>query len=477
MKITGIKSLCICLLLSFSMLLGAVSFAAGATPTANSQYSSTTTSSVYGIDAKSTLLGNAKQIENIRSAFLYEANSSTLMYAWNEDVSMYPASLVKIMTALIAIEKGKLNDTVTVTQSAISSVPHDAVSVKLQADEQLTLEQLLYCIIVGSANDAAAAVAEHISVTQNAFVEEMNQYANKLACTGTKFMNVHGLHDEQQRTTARDVARILDVALHNEVFYRIFTTTKYRVEATNKSEVRDLVTSNTMKDATSKLYYDARVQGGRTGVSEDGRRCLATVSENNGMRLICVVMGSESVYLEDGLSAVSIGGFKETTALLDMGFTGHKTAQILYANQALRQYKVAEGDCDVVAGPQISVSTVLPVDTVVSNLTFQYLDTSLSAPVSYGQKVSRVQIWNGNVCVAEADLIAMNAVQHVNTVKQSMNVAPIENNNWGQVLLTVLTVLVIILLVLVFTRYSAKLRILSAKKRSMRYRRSRRRSR
>ena len=233
-----------------------------------------------------------------------------------------------------------------------------------------------------------------------------------------------------------------------------------------------------MKDATSRLYYDARVQGGRTGVSEDGRRCLATVSENNGMRLICVVMGCDSVYLEDGLSAVTIGGFQETTMLLDMGFTGYKTAQILYANQALRQYKVADGDCDVVAGPQVSVSTVLPDNIAVSNLSFRYLDEPLSAPITYGQKVSRVQIWSGNICVAEADLLAMNSVQPSDTVRQFFNVASITDNSWGQVILTVLIIIfVVLLLVLLLIRYVKRLRMLSAKKRSMRYRRSRRRSR
>lgn len=429
-----------------------------------------------GIDATTTLLGNEKLVDNVQAAALFEANSGTLMYAWKADAKMYPASLVKILTALIAVEEGNLSDVVTVSEGAVSSIPHGAVSADLQTGEQLSLEALLYCMIVGSANDAAAVIAEHISGNQTAFVQKMNDYAQTLGCKNTQFTNPHGLHDEAQYTTARDMARILAAAVENEQFLTIFTTKQHTVAATNKSDIRSLLTGNFLVDSTSKLYYDERVLGGRTGVTEDGRRCLASVSEHNGMRLICIVMGTESEYQEDGYSAISIGGYKETTALLDAGSKGYKTAQIIYENQALRQCEVANGDSVVVMGPKTSVITILPENVSLSDLTFRYNDQALQAPVQAGQKVSDLQVWNGNICVAQADLYAMNAVGQANELLVSEG-SDQKGNIVQTVLIVTISVVAVVLVVLFSVRSIRKVRLIAANKRKNRYHRSHRRSR
>ena len=430
----------------------------------------------HSLDAGNTQLGAQKLIENAKSAVLYEATSDTLMYTLNADERMYPASLVKILTALIAVEKGELSDSVTVKEGAISSLPIDAVSADLVAGEQITLEDLIYCLLVGSANDAAAVIAEHISGSQNAFVQLMNQYAHELGCTGTQFTNAHGLHNEDQYTTARDCARILNAAMKNEVFRSIFTAVKHTVPATNKSEERNLGSNNSLMDPSSKLYYDPRVIGGRTGVTEDGRRCIAAAAENNGMLLISVVMGSETTYQEDGYSAITVGGYHETTALMDAGFNGYKSAQILFANQALRQCDVVDGDSDVILGSKVSVSAVLPETASAAELSLRFADTQLRAPVEAGQQISSVQVWYGNMCVAEADLYAMNAVDLAGTVKIAAD-AQGKGEKWLTVLWIGLGVACSAACILVLFRTVGKIRVLAAKNRSKRYRRSRRRSR
>ena len=186
----------LCIILCFFL-----NFAATCTNATATDITETSVSSCYGIDANSAMLGTGKLVDNIRAGFLYEANSQTLMYAFHADEPMYPASLVKIMTALVALKKGNLNDVVIVSDEAISAVPIDAVSAKLQVGEQMKLEDLLYCMMVASANDAATVIAEHISGNQMSFVSEMNQFAAQLGCTGTTFVNPHGLHDDQQITT------------------------------------------------------------------------------------------------------------------------------------------------------------------------------------------------------------------------------------------------------------------------------------
>lgn len=467
------KIVIIFVILSMLVTQGVISVAAEATDTSGEN--SAITSGYYSVDASTAMLGSDQLVENAKAAFLYEANSETLMYAWNADVQMYPASLVKIVTALIAVEKGNLSDTVTVSESAVSSVPYNAVSADLQAGEQLTLEDLLYCMLTGSANDAAAVIAEFIGGSLNSFVDLMQQWTLNLGCTGTQFMNAHGLHDENQYTTARDVVRILDAAIDNEDFFTIFSTTNYTVDATNMSEPRELTSSNSLLDSTSRLYYDSRVLAGRTGVTEDGRRCLAAVSENNGMRLISVVMGAESVYQEDGYTAISVGGYIETSDLLDAGFDGYKTSQILYANQALKQCAVADGDSEVVLGPLSAVSTVLPEGATSADLTFRYADNLLTAPVEAGQKVSNVQVWYGGMCIAQTDLYAMNSVD-VKSAEQNTDIVQENNDGWSQPLTILIVLLLGVVIAIILLRFAAKLKLLAAKYRSKRYRRSRRRS-
>ena len=382
-----------------------------------------------GIDAQNTYLGPQKLVDNVGAALLYELNSDTLMYLWNADQKVYPSSLVKIMTALIAVEKGNLDATVTVTQNALDTVPYYAASAELQVDEQISLSDLLYCMMVGSANDAAAVIAEHISGSQNAFVQEMNEYAKGLGCTGTNFVNAHGLHDENQYTTARDLIRILAVAVDNEAFMTYFSAVNYSVPATNKSEIRQLSSSNFLMSTDKlQLYYDQRVIGGRTGIADDDSRCLATVAEDNGMRVVCVVFGSKSTLAEDGKTQ-AYGSFQETSALLNACFDNNRVAQIIYEGQVMQQCPVASGENDVFLATTASAYSVLPANITAENLTYKFSASGvqIEAPISAGQVLSAVEVWFNGFCIGRADLVAQNDVRFVETITEQSG-ADIKSN-------------------------------------------------
>jgi len=354
------KNGAICLLLCVMLLVSAIPFAASAADAADIA----ATQGCHSPDAQFSLLNSEEPlVKNVRSAFVYELNSDTLIYALNPDAPEEPASLVKAMTALVAIEDGDLQDAVTVKQSVLDTIPRGMVSADLLADEVMTLEDMLYCLMVGSASDAAVVIADHISGSQDAFVQMMNKRAAEIGCTGTNFVNTHGLYHSQQLTTARDTAKILEEALENEAFAKIFCSAYYTVPATNKSEERSLVTNNFLmsKDDT-RAYFDERVTGGRTGVTQDGTRCIASCAEVDGMRLACVVMGSASEYRSDGRKVRSFGGFPETSAFLDICFDGYKSVQVIYDGQVLTQYPVTNGNNAVSLGVKTSVSTVLPKD-------------------------------------------------------------------------------------------------------------------
>lgn len=433
------------------------------------------------VDGSVTFLGDGQLIENAQSAILYEVNTDTLMYAFNADASSYPASMVKILTALIAIENGTMSDAVTVRADVLNTVSDDAVGVDLVEDEVLSVEDLLYCMMVGSANDAAAVLADHIMGSQQAFVDELNRYAQALGCTNTHFTNVHGLHDPEQYTTARDICRILSHAWENEAFRQLFGTVKYSVPATNQSETRNLTSGNYLLNADNadnvEIYYDSRVIGSRTGVTTDGLRCIASVAENDGLTAISIILGSKSVYEDDGYSIRVFGGYKETTDLLNIGFDGYKAAQIFHENQALQQLTVTNGQEDVVIGPHVSASSVLPQNTSSKTLIYRYGEIgNLTAPIEKGQKITEVEVWSGTVCVAKADLFAMNGVSAVQPVAVGEDESD-KFTNIGRTLLIVFGILFSLIIVgFIILCIVRGLRIAAAKKRSRRHSRNRRRS-
>ena len=413
----------------------------------------------YTLDATDAYLGAGKIADNMGAAILFEPKSETMMYSLNPDAKMYPSSLVKILTALIAVEKGNLEEVVTVEQAILDSVPYGAASADLVDGEQMLLSDLLYCMMVGSANDAAAVIAHHIAGNQVSFVETMNSYAKELGCTATQFKNVHGLHHEEQFTTARDMAKILNAAIKNEAFMTYFSAIKHTVPATNKTpEPRDLSSQNfLMNTEKMELYFDERVLGGRTGITEAGLRCLATLAQKDGMQLISVVMDSKSTEDEKGNTSI-YGSFNETKQLLDAGFNGYTVVQTLYEGQVLKQLQVKNGTNDVMIGSAKMAYSVLPAGAKVSDLSYRYVDEAEKpeAPITIGQQMSYVQVWYGSLCVGQAELVAMNGVPAQETEETPVEQKPIPKKNDSAAVIILLIVVGALVLVAVI-RYGIPL--------------------
>lgn len=429
------------------------------------------------LDAGNTFLGSTKLTDNATGVVLYETQSQTLMYTQDADVRTDPASLVKIMTGMLVAEKGTMTDAVTVTEEAISSIPKSAATSKLLAGEVLTVEQLMHCMLVSSANDAAAVLAHYIAGSQDAFVAMMNERADELGCTETNFINVHGLYDYSQYSTARDLAKILDAALKNEDFRRIFCTTQYTVPATNLSDVRYLSTGNYLMSYDDVVvYYDERVIGGRTGITDTGHRNLATLAQSGNMELICIYLGAASELDENGYSVKVFGGYNETSQILSKGFNGLRLTMVTREDQALDQQKVANGDCDVVLGPNTTVYAVLPSNLNLSDLRFEYSEElTLQAPIEKGQSIAFVDIWYENTCVAQTELYAMNSVALVEEQAEETEEIQLEKDR-SVVWITLIVAGTVVLVVLVFRGISRSARR-RYNSRSRNYRRDHRRSR
>lgn len=367
----------------------------------------------HSVDAVTPLGTTERLTKTAKAVILYELNSDTMLYAYNADEKTDPTSMVKLMTALVALENGNMTDPVTVTKEALSHMQMGAVSAGLKNGEVITLGDLLYCMMTASANDAAIVIAEHIGGSQDEFIRMMNEKAQALGCKNTHYTNAHGLHDDEAYTTARDICRIIDAALENEYFRMLFSAKQHTVPQTNKSEERILNTTNhMMSNEGGKKYYDERVTGGKTGAASKTDRCVAVTAVSNGMNVLCIVMGAEATYAPDN-TIKTFGSFEEAEVLLDYAFKTYEFRQVFFDGQIITQYPVEGGMNDVVVRPQTSASTVLPVDTDVSQLTVKYqknFDT-LKAPLEKGAVLGTVQVWFEEKCLAQTNLVAKNGVE------------------------------------------------------------------
>jgi len=414
-------------------------------------------SGCHSVDAAIPLDNQTQVLETAKAAFVYERGSGTVIYAWNPDSKVYPASMVKLMTALIALEDGNPADRVTVTQSALNQLKPGALTMRLVAGEELTLEQLLYGMMVASANDAAVVIAQHVAGSQEAFIARMNEKARELGCNGTSFSNTHGLHDEMTFTTARDVCRVLLAGLENEMFQTLFQTTSYQLPATNKSEERKLTSTNNMMTDTSKAYYDKRITGGRTGATDAAGRCIAVTASANGMDLVCVVMGAVPTYSEDGKTVLRYGSFEEMKDLLDYAYDGYTFHQLAAQGQILIQMQVENGANDVAIRPENSISAVLPMELNESALNWKYDCGSLAAPLEVGQKLGTLQVWYGAVCLGETNLEAANSVAVDTTLVMPQRPSEMDDRGSWTTVIIIVGIAVFAVAVTLLVRWTPKL--------------------
>ncbi len=454
------KRCAVCLVLVLCLLFGC--FAAPAFAT-NDQ------PGCHGITADRALDGSMKLLETAQSVILYELNTDTMVYSYNPDKQVNPTGLVKLLTVLIALEHGQLEEEVNVYQSTLNTVAPGSVSAGLKANEKLTLRQLLYCIMVSSANDACAVVAAHLGGNQAGFVEMMNAKAAELGCTGSHFTNPHGLTDEAQYSTARDLAIITKAALENPLFCELFAVTDHTVPATNQSEERKLTTTNHMM-RPGHANYDSRITGGKPAAATTTDRSMICTAQVGSASYLCIVMNAQATVSADGYVILRYGIFEEVHSLINYAKNGFAVRQILDDGQAMYQYAVDNGQNDVFLRPSQNVSVVLPIDCDASMLSFEHvLDTSsCNAPIFQSQKMGTLTIRYGELVVGSCDLLAMTDVEVEGTTitgAERLDVAVKEEGSvwlqvltYGVVIVLALLVLFVLIFVLVRALRNAKIR-------------------
>ncbi|MCF0133582.1 MAG: D-alanyl-D-alanine carboxypeptidase [Blautia sp.] len=247
------------------------------------------------VDGNQQLEGVA--LEQGQNGILFNVSDCKVMYANGPLKRVYPASITKIMTAMLVFKYGNMNDVVTITQENLNLEEGSQVC-GFRTGDQLTVNQLINCLLVYSGNDAASALANYIGGSQENFVQMMNDYAASLGCTGTHFTNPHGLQDDNHYTTPYDIYLMLKEALHYPMFTEITQMPSYTVEYTRP----DGIYMKTTLEATDHYLTgeatpprDVTVLGGKTGTTSDAGNCLALLSQNAyGKPFVSIIMGAES---------------------------------------------------------------------------------------------------------------------------------------------------------------------------------------
>lgn len=242
------------------------------------------------------------------SAVLYDATNDRILYEKDANTRYFPASITKLMTALLVIEKSNLNDMVTFSESAVTNLEAGSVTLKLAEGDQVSVRDCLYGLLLKSANEVANGLAEHVAGSVDNFSNMMNEKARALGCTNTHFANPNGLNNSNHYTTAHDMALIAKAAFQNDTLRQINNTLSYTFPATKNAAARTISLGHKMLYPSDARYYEGIV-GGKTGYTSLAGNTLVTCVDRNGTRLITVILKSRQTHYED------------TKALLDYGFS------------------------------------------------------------------------------------------------------------------------------------------------------------
>lgn len=351
-------------------------------------------SPVITIDAKASILVNAETGE--------------IIHAENEKEKEYPASTTKIMTALLVLEKCKLSDVVTMQEEDFIDVNNGASNAGLKTGEKITVENLLYCLLLPSGNEAANALARVTGGSVDEFVQMMNDRAKELGCVNTHFANPNGLHNDNHYTCAYDLCLIAQQAMQNSTFATIVNTAQKKLPATNMNAERIIYTTNHLiLSSYSSIYYD-NCYGIKTGHTSQAGYCLVSYAKQSGYTYYSVILGANAG------SGQYAGSFTETKRLFEWAFDNFHMKTATQAGSAVTEcpVRLGRGTDHVTLVTSDDVSVLIPSGADTSDLDVQIsTEGSYDAPIAQGDKLGTVTYSYQGMKCATADLIALSEVQ------------------------------------------------------------------
>lgn len=377
------------------------------------------------------------------AAIVMDADSGAILYEKNIHETLYPASTTKILTCLLAVENCSMDEMVDFSYDAVFGVPRDGSNMGIDVGESLPMEDCLYGILVGSANEVAAAVGEHIGKDTETFVQMMNDRAKELGCLNTNFVNANGLHDENHYTTAYDLALIAKAFFANEYLANMANVARVHFEPT-ETQPDDFYLNNKNKLISGEIKYEYYV-GGKTGYTGAARQTLVSCAEKDGMRLICVIMKEETP-----------NQFHDTVTLFNYGFSNFKKLKV---SELETKYTV-ENAGFFSTGQDIfgSSKSILQLDenayiTIPASAEFEDVVSSISYDNLTKEQVANIEYTYNGVFVGSA---SVNLVS--NTDEYEFTTAGVSKNsmlvvNVKKIVIWILVIAVILSVIIFAYRY------------------------
>lgn len=325
-----------------------------------------------------------------QSAYLKDRTTGTVLLNINSGDRRYPASTTKVMTALLVLENAKLDDTVTIAEEDFAALDENSMTAGLEVGETLTVQDMLACLLLPSANECAYALARHVSGSVDSFVELMNARAKELGCKNTNFVNPCGLHDDNHYTTAYDLSLIFDAALQLPDFVEIAGSTTWELPATNMQEARTIESTDELTNANGPVYVEG-VQAAKTGYTEAAGRCLVAAAAQGDMNLMGVVLGAPNTDSGSGVTA----NFVDMYTMFMWGFEAWQSGAVISEGADLGTAPVAQSsDGDEVGLVALEAfNATVPIDTKTSDLTITPAwKEELTAPISATQELGTVTV-------------------------------------------------------------------------------------
>ena len=395
-----------------------------------------------------------------QTVLLVSMDTGTVLFEKNADQKVYPASLTKLMTAAVAVEQIQdLDQTITVPEYCITLLSGtDSSTANLKDGEQLTVRQLLYCMLVSSANDAANVIADFIGNGKiSATVELMNEKAKELGMNGTHYANAHGLHDVEHYTTANDMLKLTQYIMALPAIMDMCTTTRYTIPKTNRSDERILATSNLMTDRTQTYYYSP-VRGIKTGYTDPAGRCLISTASLDGYNYIAIVMGCPP---KDESGKAVRYEYADTKALYQWAFGTFEYKQIANENDPVDELPLQYAwDQDYIqAYLESDVSTLIPKEADGSTVIIEpvWAQSSVQAPVQKGDVLGYAKLMYAGEEIGRVNLVAGETVGRSQLIFLAEGAKRILKSLWFQIG-AALAVLLIILLIIISAMKSKRKR-------------------
>ena len=351
------------------------------------------------------------------SAILIESKTGRILYEKNSEEKRYPASTTKIMTALLTLENVEdLQSKATVSYNAVFSVPSGYSVDTLKVGEELSIEELLYALLVKSSNEAANVLAEYVAGNVDSFATMMNTRAAELGCKNINFVNPNGIHNENHYSTAYDLSLIAKEAMKNETFRKIVSTVSHTLPSTNKYEQtdRNLITTNDLINKKNKNYYEYAI-GIKTGYTAYAKNCLVAGANKDGVELISVVLGTDKKEV-NGLSKRDT----DTKTLFEYVYNNFSQKKVSTARETVvGQTKIKGATTET---KNLDLNTDSDINILVTNDKEKdkingeiKLNEDIKAPIAKGDTLGTIT-YNSDGIEYTANVIAANDVQKSNLI-------------------------------------------------------------